>query len=641
MSPQFVLNVSNDEAGRYAVTRTLEAAGFTLRECADGNSCLEFLLRHGHETLAIILDIQLPDIHGFEVTRRIRKQWPQPRIPIVHLSAKSLDLKDRIQGLEAGANYYLISPVDGDELIAVLRSLLQQREYESGVLQELMLVTEKGQASEHRGMLNERDRLFNLSPDLMAITDTNGVFRAVNPAWEQILGYSVEDLINHPFISFIHPDDVAATCDVVRTLEETGQVKDFVNRYRRSDGTYRHLMWTAVVNDSVTYAMARDITERLKADLHASQLQKLEAIGQLAGGIAHDFNNLLMVILSYSQLICDRLDGDNQIFQYTSQIMKASKRAAELTQQLLAYSRKQVLEPRVFVLNNFVSETVRLVKRTLGEHIEVQFETASSAMIEVDPGQLTQVILNLAINARDAMPSGGTLRFEVDDAWSRDFSLYPALPKDQSWVRLSVIDTGIGISPEILPHIFEPFFTTKEPGKGTGLGLATVYGIVKQSGGYCYVDAKHGSGTRFDIYFPASTARVAEDTDNKPKTTGLENATIMLVEDDEALGNVLMETLVSDGYDVHRASNGVQAIELANRLTTPVRLLITDVVMPHLGGKEVAAELKRRWPDLKVLFMSGYTEQQIFEGLGELLRKPFSLQVLRTKVMDALARDKS
>jgi two-component system cell cycle sensor histidine kinase/response regulator CckA len=395
--------------------------------------------------------------------------------------------------------------------------------------------------------------------------------------------------------------------------------------------------------------LERSITERERVEAQLRQAQKMEAIGLLAGGIAHDFNNMLTVIVGYSDLMLQKLRADDPLRSEVEQVKEAGVRASLLTRQLLAFSRKQVLQPRVLDLNAILTNMDRMLQRLIGEDISLLTVPAPGlGRVHADPGQIEQVIMNLAVNARDAMPQGGKLTIEtanvqLDDGYVRQH----AGSKPGPHVMLAVSDTGCGMDAATQARIFEPFFTTKEPGKGTGLGLSTVYGIVKQSGGYIWVYSEPGHGTASKVYLPRVEA-VAEavEPSREAAQTPRGSETILLVEDDYGVRKLIHSILHAYGYRVVEAHHGKHAIQVCEQHAGPIHLMVTDVVMPEMSGRELEERLKPSHPDMKVLFMSGYTHKGIVHH-GELvpgtafLQKPFTPDALARKVrevLDALAK---
>src|SRR5205823_7418515 len=387
------------------------------------------------------------------------------------------------------------------------------------------------------------------------------------------------------------------------------------------------------------------VTEHRKLEQQLRQAQKMEAVGRLAGGIAHDFNNLLMVISGYSEFLLERIGPDAQLRGPAREIASAAERATSLTRQLLAFSRKQMLAPKVLDLNSIVTENLNMLNRVIGEDIElVMIPGSELGAVKADPGQIEQVIMNLAVNARDAMPHGGKLTIEtanvvLDESYAR---LHTPLEPGE-YVMLAISDTGAGMDTETQSHIFEPFFTTKGP-KGTGLGLSTVYGIIKQSLGYIWVESEVGRGTTFKIYLPrvagaGDPARIAAQAQAQRVEPGTE--TILLVEDEANLRYLARQYLEKQGYKVIEAADGAVAVQIAVAHESVIHLLLTDVIMPGMNGRELAQRITEIRPNVKVLYMSGYTENVIgrngtLDAGIRLLQKPFNLRDLKDKVREVL-----
>jgi nitrogen-specific signal transduction histidine kinase len=382
-----------------------------------------------------------------------------------------------------------------------------------------------------------------------------------------------------------------------------------------------------------------DITERRQLGEQLRQSQKMEAVGRLAGGIAHDFNNLLTVIKGYSELMLEDLEGADPLRTEVDEIKKAADRAASLTRQLLAFSRQQVLAPKVVDLNTVVGNMDKLLHRLLGEDIDL-FTILEPGLgrVKADPGQIEQVIMNLAVNARDAMPKGGkltieTANVELDEHYTREH----AVVKPGSYVMIAVTDTGVGMTDKVKSRIFEPFFTTKEVGKGTGLGLSTVYGIIKQSGGYVWVYSEVGLGSSFKVYLPRvdAPAEITSPVSSLPTRRGTE--TVLLVEDEDGVRALERQVLHKHGYNVLEARNGGEALLMCERHQGEIDMLLTDVVLEQMGGRELAERLLKVRPEMKVLYVSGYADDAIVHhgvlkpGMA-FLQKPFTTEALARKV---------
>jgi len=516
-------------------------------------------------------------------------------------------------------------------------------------------ITEQQKASEELQAAEGKFR--TLVEQLPAITyiaqpGPEGRWEYVSPQIETLLGFSPQEwmALASTWWNRVHPDDRERVAEAEREFERTGKPLRQEYRMFARDGRVLWFRDEAVLlrrqadGPPFMQGVLHDITDQKRLEDQLRQAQKMEAVGRLAGGVAHDFNNLLMVIQGHTSLLSERLQEGSAERRSVDQIHKSSERAAALTRQLLAFSRMQVMQPRVLDLNTVVADTGKMLRRVIGEHIELILRYDSGlGRVKADPGQIEQVLLNLVVNARDAMPSGGkvvieTCNLSLDEAAAQRISSL----KPGSYVVLSVSDTGVGMDPETQSHIFEPFFTTKEQGKGTGLGLATVYGIVQQSGGHITVYSQPGQGATFRLYFP----RVEEPADRgsgirpRPKIPkGSE--TILLVEDETEVRELAREALRRGGYAVLEARDGEGALRLAQGYTGQIHLLLSDVVMPNMGGPELAARLLELRPQLKVLYMSGYSEF-ISAGHGEIgpltyfLQKPFSLESLGRKVREVL-----
>ncbi|MGA3088838.1 MAG: PAS domain S-box protein [Terriglobales bacterium] len=520
-------------------------------------------------------------------------------------------------------------------------------------------ITERKRAERALRESEERFRLVVEGAPVGIMVQSDGIYRYLNPAALAMFGAETADqIVGHAVAERIHPENRAAVDERIRLLKEERRTAPFLEEQLfRLDGTIFDVEATAIPfvfeGHDGSLAFIRDITERKREEMKRSMLeqqlrqaQKLEAVGRLAGGIAHDFNNILMVIESYTEILQDSLPPHNTFRNSTREILKAAERATSLTGQMLAFSRKQMISPVVLNLNEVIHETSKMLRRLIGEDIEFRIDAQESLWaIEADPDQVVQVVMNLCVNSRDAMPQGGTLVITTGNVTVKE-GCTGARPYVAAgdYVKLSVADTGTGIGKSVQEQIFEPFFTTKEVGKGTGLGLAMVYGIVHQSGGYVWVESELGHGACFTIYLPRKDGTVAINapTNTEPRPRGTE--TLLVAEDEPSLRQVIVEYMCSLGYAVLAADSGQQALSVAAQHAENIDLLITDVVMPKMSGRELSQTLGRLRPGLKTIFMSGYTDDAILRhGLHDpsaaFLPKPLRLGTLARKVREMLKCD--
>jgi PAS domain S-box-containing protein len=487
---------------------------------------------------------------------------------------------------------------------------------------------------------------------------TEGKFTYASPSAIKIFGYDTDEISQLDPNVLTHPDDLPRVHAVLfGVIQNPSLVTTLQYRFRHQD---RRWLWiestfsNLIAEPSIQAIVInfRDITEQKKLEAERERLedqlrsaQKMEAIGSLAGGVAHDFNNLLSVILSYTGFAMEAVQDDDPLTSDLLEVKNAAERAAALTRQLLAFSRKQVLQPVALDLNQVAAGIEKMLRRILGEDIElVQALAPDLGLTLADPGQFEQVLMNLVVNARDAMPAGGRLTIETSNVeFDEEYAARHVAVKPGSYVQLAVSDTGCGMDERTLEHLFEPFFTTKEKGKGTGLGLSTVYGIVQQSGGHIWVYSEQGQGTTFKVYLPrersATVATVITPPTVPMRSTGTE--TILVVEDEEALRKVARRSLEAAGYQVLTAADGDEALLESAQHAGEVHLLLTDVVMPRMSGRAVAQAILMTRPTVKVLYMSGYTENAIshhgaLDAGTHFLAKPFTSTALKEKVRAVL-----
>ncbi|HXJ78794.1 MAG TPA: PAS domain S-box protein [Candidatus Methylomirabilis sp.] len=492
--------------------------------------------------------------------------------------------------------------------------------------------------------------LIENSMDLIAIFDADGRLSYASPSAQRILGYESGSLVGKVGLDYVHPEDAArvreAFGQAVASRDTTAIREHF--RFRHADGSWR--TFEAVVSNLLdipavrgVVVNCRDVTEQRSLEAQFRQAQRLEAVGRLAGGVAHDFNNILTAITGYSELLLGDLVPDDPKRGDVEEIRAAAQRAAALTRQLLAFSRRQVLQVKVLDLNTVVRTLERMLRRLMGEDVRLELAlSADLGAVRADPAQIEQVIMNLAVNARDAMPAGGRLTIETSNVvLDESHARVHAGAEPGRYVMLAITDTGIGMDEETRSHIFEPFFTTKGPSQGTGLGLATVYGIVKQSGGNVWVYSEPGGGATFRLYIP----RVDEEAESwgEPPTPSPAGGheTVLLAEDDASVRDVMAQALEQKGYQVLRASNGPMALELARAHRAHIDLLVTDLVMPDMTGRELATALLAERPGVRTIYMSGYADEAVVRhGVLErglhYLQKPFAPVDLARKVRDVL-----
>jgi two-component system, cell cycle sensor histidine kinase and response regulator CckA len=553
-----------------------------------------------------------------------------PSVVLVSENQKQLGKR----AIELGAKEYLPTNVLSKDLLE----------------RALRYAIERNQAEESARQCELRfNDLFENTKDILFTLDLEGRVTSVNRAAEEVMGWPKDEALQKNIKSLVAPEHVVVCTEMMRRILNEEPLQHFEIGLIHRDGR-KVLMETSARLIRVdgrkagVQGIARDVTERRHLENVVRQSQKLEAIGRLSGGLAHDFNNLLCVISGHSELLAERMAPNDAALRSVMQIRKATDSAAALTRQLLAFSRRQVIHPQVLDLNAIVSETEKLLARLVDEHIE--FYTAldpTLGRVRVDPIQIEQVIINLVLNARDSMPQGGKLTIEtgnidLEDAYECKHALIPA----GQYVLLAVTDTGCGMNEETQSRIFEPFYTTKEFGKGTGLGLATVYGIVKQSGGFIWVYSEEGRGTTFKIYFPRVVSPLtAARANRRPLELIRGTETILVVEDAEPLRALTREFLMASGYKVLEAANGEDAVRVARSHEGEIDLLLTDVVMPKMGGKPLVDQIQQFRPKTRVLFMSGYPNDGILQAgiLTErvaLLEKPFTREILTKRVRQML-----
>jgi two-component system, cell cycle sensor histidine kinase and response regulator CckA len=542
------------------------------------------------------------------------------------------------------------------------RLILDDTGWITGIRCTVQDITEHKRAEEKVAALHRfQNEMLDTDAIWIDTLDSQGNITFWNRAAEYITGYSRQEVLgNNKIWEWLYPEPnyrAQVSQRAIEVIKKSKRSQNFETMIHRKDGEIRVISWcSSSLKDQEGKAigsivLGADITERKQAEEAMASLQeqlrqsqKMEAIGSLAGGIAHDFNNLLTVIKGYSQLSLDELKEGDPLMENLKEIWTAGNRASDLTRQLLAFSRRQVLEFKVVELNRLIGGMEKMLGRMIGEDIELSIHVAEDlGRIKTDPSQMEQVIFNLAVNARDAMPSGGKLILEADNVdLDEDYAKSHISVKPGRYVRLSVSDTGCGMTPEVRNRVFEPFFTTKAKEKGTGLGLSTVYGIVKQSEGNIWVYSEPGRGTTFKIYLPRVDERVEEVEEEKESgAIPRGSETVLVVEDEEVVRKLAVRILKKQGYKVLEAPNSGEAFLVCEQQKGPIHLILTDVVMPRMGGPEFIERLRQIRQDFKALYMSGYTDEAVVyhgvrEGEMEFIQKPFTLEGLARKVREVL-----
>ena len=606
----------------------------------------------------ILADYVLPSFDGLSALALAREHCPE--IPFVFVSG-TLGEDVAVEALKHGATDYVTKHRLDRLPLTIVRALKEartsaERHQAERALRELNATLEARVAERTR----ERDRIWQVSQDLLAVAGTDGYLKAVNPAWTELLGHHAARLLATPLAEFIHPDDLDAAAEVTALLAEGRATRRFEDRLRCADGSYRWISWTAVPEGDVFYAVGRDITvekekadevaeanrqllvhmeERERAEATLRQMQRLEAVGQLTSGVAHDFNNLLTVVLGNIGFL-ERGAGDPKQIRRLGMMRQAAERGAKLTAQLLAFSRRQQLDPKPIRLNEIVAGMGDLLRSSIGG--TVRLETVLKPTLWpalVDPTQLELVILNLAINARDAMAVGGSLTIETSNVKVHEAPSRPEEPAPGEYVVVCVSDTGTGMPDDVLEKAFEPFFTTKEVGKGSGLGLAQVFGFTKQSGGGVRIVTKLGEGTTVKVYLPRAAGDVSVvETSPAVANVGSRGELILLVDDDSAVREVTSALLQDLGYGVVEAGSGEAALDLLTGELDP-DLLLLDFAMPGMNGAEVARQVRLTRPRLPILFLTGYADTAAFASVGEenIVLKPFRDDELAMRLRQAFA----
>jgi PAS domain S-box-containing protein len=635
-APRTILIVDDNAKLATLVGKYLRRDGFRDDHAPTGAAALTRLGRQPADLL--LLSLKLPDMTGEEFVQAIEER--KQAVPFIVVAGHG-DERRAAQMLKCGALDYLMKDGTLLELLpVVIKQAVEQ-------LDRQKLLREAEIAYKH--LHQHYDMILQHAGDGICALDLHGQITFVNPAALRLLGYEFNELLGQDLAALAERPASDANGRVRDALAANTTFRSHDQVFWKKDGSCFPIEFTSTPireggRQVGSVFVFKDVTQRRALEEQVRQSQKLEAVGRLAGGVAHDFNNLLTVVSGYSELLAANKSLDQRAKEAVAEVQKASDRAIAVTRQLLAFSRKQMLQPRPLDLNAVITEITKLIRRLIGEDIALTTHLAAGLLpVTADPGQLEQVILNLAVNARDAMPQGGSLtiatRNVVVDATAA--ANQPGL-KPGRYAVLTVADTGCGMDADTRARVFEPFFTTKEPGRGTGLGLATTYGIVMQSGGHIGVQSEPGRGTTFQVLWPQADgpAAAAPAGDGDAAVRG-GTETILLVEDEDSVRGLTARVLAGYGYRVLEARDGAEAQHLAQKSGQYLHLMVTDVVMPGISGLELARRLAPVRPKMKVLFMSGYTDDAIVrKGVlapdAAFLPKPFTPEVLARRVREAL-----
>jgi PAS domain S-box-containing protein len=684
-----VLVVDDNEDNRYFLCVLLQGYGYEVFTAAHGAEALE-IARQNPPNL-IISDILMPVMDGFSLCREWKKDAVMTRIPFIFYTATYTDERDRKFALDLGADRFVVKPEEPDTLMTIIRETVEKsqnnnpvaphqladeteyyREYNTALIRKLedkMVqleetnrilendIAERKRTEEALRLAHGRIQRF-VDANIIGIVVANAAGNIIeaNDYFLRMIGFTREELEKGQidWMTITPPEWRSTDEQAIRNLRERGVCTPYEKEYILRDGDHIPVFLALAMlpgSEEQIAAFALDLTElkqaqakMAKLEIQLQQAQKMELVGRLAGGVAHDFNNMLEVIIGHTEMALGQVDSSLPLHADLAEIFKAASRSADLTRQLLAFARKQTVAPKVLDLNETVAGMLKMLHRLIGEHINLNWRPTTDLWpVKVDPSQIDQILANLCVNSRDAISGVGNINIETGNITigENDCTAHAEFIPGE-YVLLAVSDDGCGMNKETLGHLFEPFFTTKEKGKGTGLGLATVYGIVKQNNGFIDISSVPDQGTTFMIYLPRDKGKAEQmRAENVVKPPKIGRETILLAEDEQAILELITRMLELQGYTVLAASTPGEAICLAREHAGEIHLLMTDVVMPEMNGRDLAKNLLSYNPSLKRLFMSGYTANVIAHNcvLDEgvfFIQKPFTVKDLTAKVREAL-----
>jgi PAS domain S-box-containing protein len=661
--------IDDTGADRLLAETLLKHAGYTVAVCADGMAGLELIEKEKPDL--IVADLITPGIDGYDLARAVRGNPGIASTPIILQTAHYLEADVRRLAAQIGVMHVILKPYEPQAFLDVVAKARNGKAAHNGHAggatgsefhaEHLRLVSAKLHEkvrelevarAEFEATASRYRLLFRVHPEPMWVFNIETLrFLEVNDAALRRYGYSRDEFLAMTVEKIYPPEEMPALLESLSL--PSGREESTSELHRVKDGSVIEVqVSTRDIGKGNRYVMAQDVTEKKKYQQQLQQAQRMESLGQLAGGVAHDFNNLLGVIINFSWFVKANLTAEIEsgngerlrpVLKDMERIERAAENAARLTHQLLAFARVDVVQPRPMDMNVVVAEMAPMLRRTLGEHIDLVAAPGPALWpVMIDSGQLSQVLTNLAVNSRDAMPKGGKLTIDVANI-DVDLAYAAARPtlKPGRYVRLRVSDTGAGMDKKTLEHAFEPFFTTKPRGQGTGLGLATIYGIVTQAGGTIEVYSEPGLGTRVSVLLPATDQAATAEAVTRDAPRARASETVLVVEDSDDLREIVERILTQSGYQVIVAADGVEALEMSGKFAGHIDLLLTDVVMPHMQGNELAPRLREARPDLRVLYMSGFAQPALAANGTlppdlALLDKPFNEPTLLARIREVL-----